>query len=311
MAKIAVGLRQALALRAANGVPGKTNGTILARGEGWSVFDVVCTCGPSDRSFEEQHNQFSIAVVTAGTFQYRAQGGSRERPELMTPGSLLLGSAGQYFECRHEYGLGDRCLAFNYAPEYFARLAADAGIQSGRLEFGVLRLPPLRALSSLVARGCAGLTSPGSTSWDELGVGLACAVVRTARGTSAEGRNEPPGALARVTRIVREIEQRLDGELTLASLAREARLSPFHFLRTFGLITGLTPHQYILRTRLRHAAARLAAEPARVTDVALDCGFGDVSNFNRAFRAEFGVSPRAFRRTWARRLKDPHARPYN
>jgi AraC-like DNA-binding protein len=40
---------------------------------------------------------------------------------------------------------------------------------------------------------------------------------------------------------------------------------------------------------------RLRIEPAKVLDIALDCGFGDVSNFNRAFRAEFGVSPRAWR----------------
>jgi len=71
-------------------------------------------------------------------------------------------------------------------------------------------------------------------------------------------------------------------------------LSPYHFLRTFERLTGVTPHQYILRARLREAALRLA-EPGRVLDIALDCGFGDLSNFNRTFRAEFGVSPRIFR----------------
>jgi AraC family transcriptional regulator len=57
-----------------------------------------------------------------------------------------------------------------------------------------------------------------------------------------------------------------------------------------------TPGAAILRARLRDAAARLADAPAKIVDVALDCGFGDVSNFTRAFRAEFGVSPRAYRR---------------
>ena len=50
------------------------------------------------------------------------------------------------------------------------------------------------------------------------------------------------------------------------------------------------------RARLREAASRLIAETEKVLDVALDCGFGDVSNFNRAFRAEFGESPLAFRK---------------
>ncbi|HEX6642213.1 MAG TPA: helix-turn-helix domain-containing protein, partial [Thermoanaerobaculia bacterium] len=45
-----------------------------------------------------------------------------------------------------------------------------------------------------------------------------------------------------------------------------------------------------LRTRLREAAMRLATNDQRVIDVALDCGFGNLSNFNRTFRAEFGVT---------------------
>ena len=102
-------------------------------------------------------------------------------------------------------------------------------------------------------------------------------------------------AVARVTRAVRLIERQPEAALTLGSLARQAGLSPYHFLRTFEHLTGVTPHQYVLRARLREAAMRLAAERARVLDIALDCGFGDVSNFNHAFRTEFGVSPRIFR----------------
>jgi AraC family transcriptional regulator len=47
---------------------------------------------------------------------------------------------------------------------------------------------------------------------------------------------------------------------------------------------------------LSAAARRLTRERTRILDVALDCGFRDLANFNHAFRAEFGVSPREFRR---------------
>jgi AraC family transcriptional regulator len=91
------------------------------------------------------------------------------------------------------------------------------------------------------------------------------------------------------------IDRHPDAALTLGNLARAAGLSPYHFLRTFERLTGVTPHQYVLRARLREAGVRLAGEADKVLDIALDCGFGDVSNFNRAFRREFGVSPRIYR----------------
>jgi len=131
-------------------------------------------------------------------------------------------------------------------------------------------------------------------------VRLATRAVTLAIGTSAATAS-PPNAEARVTRIVRAIERQPGAALTIENLAREARLSPYHFLRTFERLTGVTPHQFVLRTRLREAALRLAEASGRVLDIALDCGFGDVSNFNHAFRAEFGVSPRAYRVRPARR----------
>jgi AraC family transcriptional regulator len=292
LAKIALGLEQALARRAVNGAPGHLTGRLLAHGDGWTVEDVVCTSGPQDRPFEERHAHVAIAIVAAGSFQYRSTAGR----ELMTPGSLLLGNPGQYFECGHAHGAGDRCLSFRYAPEHFERLAADAGARGGTPDFRVPRLPPLRALSPLVARACAGLAGSGDVPWEELSVQLAAQTLQLVSGLGPDRGGPPPGAVARVTRTVRAIERQLDAGLALGSLARDAGLSPYHFLRTFERLTGVTPHQYVLRARLREAAMRLAVEPARVLDIALDCGFGDVSNFNRAFRTEFGVSPRVYRR---------------
>jgi AraC family transcriptional regulator len=293
LAKIAVDLHQALARRALSGARGTTTARVLAEGEDWSVSDVLCTSGPDDRPFEEQHTRVSIAVVAAGSFQYRCGAGR----ELMTPGSLMLGSAGQSFECGHEHGAGDRCVSFWYAPEYFERIAADAGARPARPGFPTGRLPPLRALAPLVARACAGLAGAGEMAWEELTVHLAARAAQIAGGFPARPADPPPSAVARVTRAVRLIEERPEGALTLGALARAARLSPYHFLRTFERLTGVTPHQFVLRARLREAALRLVTGPGKVLDVALDSGFGDVSNFNRAFRTEFGMSPRAFRGT--------------
>ena len=292
MAKIAVELEQAVAQRRASGSPGGTAGRVLARGDGWIVEDVFCTHGPQDRPFEEQHCSVNIAVVAAGSFQYRSTGGH----VLLTPGSLLLGNPGQCFVCGHEHDTGDRCISFRFQTPYFEEIAAGAGAIGRRFDFNVSRVPPVRPLSRWVARACAGL-SDQDTAWEELSIHLAVSALQLARGLPVEEYKRVRNAEARVTRIVRRIEREPAHDLTLRGLAAEAGLSPYHFLRTFEQVTGVTPHQYLLRARLRNAALRLAADHERVIDIAYDCGFGDLSNFNRAFRTEFGVSPRAYRRS--------------
>jgi AraC family transcriptional regulator len=292
LAKIAVELEHALTRHKVHGGPGRTTPRVIGSGDGWTVADVVCTCGPRDRSFEEQHTSYTIAVVLAGSFQYRSAAGRA----LMTPGSLMLGNQGQSYECAHEHGEGDRCVSFWYAPGYFERLAADAGARGADVNFSVPRVPPDRSLSPLIARAALGVSGSNPVSWEELAMRLGARTIQLVAGASSDPNGLPPNAEARVSRTVRTIDRHPEEALTLADLAREAGLSPYHFLRTFERLTGVTPHQYVLRARLREAALRLVTEPANVLDIALDCGFGDVSNFNRAFRAEFGVRPRDYRR---------------
>ena len=289
LAKVALEFDRGSNLRAPHGDPPRISAQMLAEGDGWSVSDLMCTAGPRDRPFEERHSDFHVAIVAAGIFQYRSAGGS----ELLTPGSLLLSNADQSFECRHEQATGDRCLSFTYRPEYFASLVADATGRTGNPKFTVPRLPPMRILSATISRAVAGLAG-AAVPWEELSLQLAAQAVRLGRGLP-DYVSSPPMALTRVARSLRTIEYHPESKLSLSALAREAGLSPYHFLRTFARLTGLTPHQYVLRTRLRKAATRLLAESAKVLDIALDCGFGDVSNFNHAFRTEFGISPRVYR----------------
>jgi transcriptional regulator GlxA family with amidase domain len=143
--------------------------------------------------------------------------------------------------------------------------------------------------------------------WEEVAVKLAAQTVLADRRRTLSRSAISPAALARVTGAVRFIERNADEALSLSRLAKAAGLSPFHFLRTFEDLTGTSPHQYVMRLRLRRAASRLLAEPAKILDIVLDSGFGDVSNFNRAFRVEFGMSPRAYRRESFRRVVPSHS----
>jgi AraC-like DNA-binding protein len=297
LGKIAADLDQALAERAVTGAPGRTAAKVLDRGAGWSVSDVICTSGPGDRSFEEQYCDISIGMVVGGTFQHRSAHGHH----LMTPGSFLLGNAGECFECGHEHAAGDRCVAFRYSADYFGRLVADSEVRRRRDGFRSSRLPPSQVSSALVARAATAVAQATDVSWEEIALDVAVTAIRFGNDRSSGGRREASDAIARVTESVRAIQRNAAARLTLDELARGAEQSPFQYLRTFRRVTGVTPHQFILRTRLRDAASRLLAHDTNIIDIALESGFGDLSNFNRAFRLEFGLSPRAYRRALARR----------
>jgi AraC family transcriptional regulator len=277
-------LAAALARKAANGARGNIAETTLATGKGWRVQDIVCTCGPGDHDAEELTGASSIALVLSGSFIVRDQHGT----SLLSEGSYLLVNAGHCFACSHCHGEGDRCLSFRFEPELFERIAHDARAKPA---FAHNRLPPLRDLAGLTARARQGLGQPEIL--EEVAIELAGAAVGLA-GRTRQGPS-PVQHHGRITEVLRYMAAHSAAPHKLTGLASRARMSPYHFLRTFRAVTGVTPHQWLLRARLRDAAGRLAATGTPVTNVALDVGFDDLSNFTRSFRAEFGASPREYR----------------
>jgi AraC-like DNA-binding protein len=264
----------------------------LAQGADWAVWEVNCTLGPRDRPFEERHAFTSIAAVVRGTFQYRSPQGS----ELLYPGSLLLGNAGTCFECGHQHGTGDRCVAFGFAPALFEEIAASAGGTS-KYRFRAPRLPVSAAMTPSLAMAEASATGLQGQDAEELAIGLAERVVRA---TSAfVSRAGAPSArdVRRVADALRFIDAHYAEPLDLARLAEVARMSKYHFLRTFRRVVAVTPHQYVLTLRLRRSAARLSTSDEPVLAVASDAGFGDLSTFYAHFRRAFGASPQAHRRS--------------
>jgi AraC family transcriptional regulator len=110
--------------------------------------------------------------------------------------------------------------------------------------------------------------------------------------------------VARVRRVLDYIDANLDGDLSVASLARLANFSPCHFHRRFSRQAGIGIARQVRLLRLRRAALKLAFSPdLTITTIAWDAGFGNTESFARAFRRLHGQSPSDFRRAprWAQR----------
>src|SRR6185369_4902185 len=131
---------------------------------------------------------------------------------------------------------------------------------------------------------------------DEVGLAFAAQFAATVTGRPLQEAAPTPRERRRAVEAALWIEAHAAEPLDLGTIAAAQATSPFHFLRQFHRALGITPHQHVLRTRLRHAARLLAEAPERaVTDVAYAVGFADLSNFTRSFQRAAGVSPRAFR----------------
>lgn len=276
---------------ASNGVPAAMRMRTIAAGDSWGVGEFVCDAGPGERPFEERHESFVIAATLAGSFTYRGEAGEAA----LFPGALLLGNAGQCYACGHAHSRGDRCVSLNLAPGAFAEIAASAA-GSSRYRFAAEAAPPHAALTPLVA-GLESLAREASPlRIEERALEAAARIVAIVAGRELLPPRASARELARVVEAAHAIESSHDETLDLAALARIARLSKFHFLRVFRRVVGATPHQYLIATRLRRAAARLSQTSESVTSIAFDCGFGDLSTFNARFRAAYGRTPSAYRR---------------
>jgi len=264
----------------------------LPSGVGWRADDILCTAGPRDRSFEEQHDGICIALVTEDTFQYRSTQGSA----LLGPGAVLLGNDRHCFECCHDHGVGDRCLSFHFTPEFFEAVSASVP-GTKRAAFAMAHLPPLPALISIHATAEAARDDGDGIGLEEVAIRLAGIVAAAHTDTRRCQRTPSRMDERRISNTLRRIERQAHEDLSLSCLARGAAMSPYHFLRTFRAVVGMTPHQFVLRTRLQGAALNLRRSPDSISAIAFDAGFNDLSTFNRRFRRLLGLSPSAYRAT--------------
>ena len=101
----------------------------------------------------------------------------------------------------------------------------------------------------------------------------------------------------RLRRSIGYMEQHLTTSLPLEKIAEVACLSKYHFCRRFKKHLGITPIQFMLDLRIRHAATLLRDTGLSVTSVAARTGFSDLSGFHRHFKRVYRCTPTAYRRS--------------
>jgi AraC-like DNA-binding protein len=256
----------------------------LFEGSRISVTEFRCTAGPGDRPFAEAFPAHSISYVRKGSFGCNCRGRFHE----LVTGSILVGYPGDEYVCTHDHVVGDECLSFFLAPELVDALGDPAAWRIGSMP----PLPELMVLAELAQTAADGSSDVGL---DEVGHLLAARFVEAVSGRKAKKITASLRDRRRAVESALWIDANSHKAITLDDAAEQASISAFHFLRLFSDVLGVTPHQYLVRSRLRHAARRLADDDSAITDIAYDVGFGDLSNFVRTFHRAAGASPMRFR----------------
>lgn len=249
-----------------------------------SVVEFCCSAGPGDTPFTEQHDAYSISFVRKGSFGYRT---GKESADLVA-GSLVIGHPGGEFMCTHDHVQGDECLSFRLDESLVESVLRAELWQTGSL-------PPLPAIMVLGELAQAAVEGRSDVGLDEVAVWLAARFAEVVSGRSPRRHQIREQDRRRAVEAAMWLDANSRDPIDLDGAAREAGLSSFHFLRLFARVLGVTPHQYLVRSRLRRAARLLAGGDRSITEVAFDVGFGDLSNFVRTFHRAAGLSPRAFR----------------
>ncbi len=259
--------------------------TAILQRDSISVFDFRCTAGPADTPFVEQHTGHSVSFVRKGSFGCRSRGRSFE----LVAGSVLVGHPGDEYMCSHDHVCGDECLSFFLGPELVDAIGDRAEI------WQIGAAPPLPELMVLGELAQAAADGRSDIGLDEAGALFASRFVEVVSGRPQRLATVGARDRRRAVETALWIHAHSPENIDLEQAAAQAEISPFHFLRLFSSVLGVTPHQYLVRSRLRHAARLLADDEISVTDVAYDVGFADLSNFVRTFHRAAGVSPRRFR----------------
>lgn len=104
------------------------------------------------------------------------------------------------------------------------------------------------------------------------------------------------------SRRVQKVEEYINGhynaDIRLQTLADIVGMTPTAFSRFFKLRTGKTISEYIIDIRLGIASRKLVDTTMSIAEICYDCGFNNVSNFNRIFKRKKGVSPKSFRENY-------------
>ncbi|WP_291330042.1 AraC family transcriptional regulator [Desulfovibrio sp. UCD-KL4C] len=237
------------------------------------------------------HEGYAVGFIESGAMGFRYRGSNL----LASKGSINLVVPGEIHDGHAASDEGWRYRMFYLPPEVLMSAARELGSKPVQPYFSMGVLEDTE-LAAAIYEAHFILQQDEATVLEKETLLLRMLISWISR--HGEVRTNCPGVGSehRAVRLAREYMQDQPAEnVGLEKLAGLGGLSPFHFVRVFEKHFGITPHAYLMQTRVNHAKNMLSRS-MRIADIAAECGFADQSHLTRQFRRQFGLTPGQYRK---------------
>jgi AraC-like DNA-binding protein len=238
------------------------------------------------------HSSVEIVRVVSGVLQANIN----SMPYTLNPGDLLLISGGtlRAFNAKDAKEVTFNTLLFE--ASFFGREPEPKGgfltpliIRGGKADFFAEvfervseEIHASRHFHSEIVFHCIGILS-------------AC-IERAKEAGEAEILPERDSEIMQAKHLLQFIKGHYHQKLTVEMGAKMMKYSKFYFCRYFKSLTDMTFLQYVISIRIDSAKRRLATGNEKISEIALECGFENIRNFNQVFKERVGMTPNEYRK---------------
>lgn len=271
------------------------NRVVMGSGRFWSGYRMELVRIPATGILERVSTpHHRIVFVAGGTCDIRYRSSVHEARHRLSPGAFCFISRGHLFE--RLAWKGTRCELimvdienFGVDPnpiDTFGRTDALFDMYMGLEDARVGTLIGLMRME--IEAGCP----TGGAYGEAISVALASRVASLCASVQSRQRPLAPLSARQLQRVTDHVVKNLSQELSIDRLAALVNMSSFHFARCYKKTTGVTPHQFVVHTRIKHAQEMLAQGKRSVGEIAMEVGFASQSHFASVYRKIVGTTPR-------------------
>lgn len=252
---------------------------------------------PDDEVFTHPEIVFTVR----DRWHFQSEGGTFE----INPERVVLARAGQHYRCRHCDPIPqDENISVQFHPHTLQDLLSryppfdgERMLEEHAFRHAVLpRSPGLRGLQQALLAEAAQKEAGYRLKVDLIAMELLVESLRLSSDLVIyPSRPVDSRYRERIEPVKAYLEAHLAEEVDLVSLSRAAALSPYYLSRLFKAHVGISPHQYLIRIRIKRAAELLQNSSLTVTQVCYQVGFNSLSHFITTFRQHTGLTPSQYR----------------